>query len=80
MPPSGCPGEGSELGTLPPLSPPDCFSSARNLPSQWSWLLGFQFWPQVAGRGNPKVSALKVRASLEHQKRKQCWGSLRKRM
>lgn len=52
------------MGTLPSLSPPDCFSTTRNLHSgpgggQRSWLLGFQFWSQVTRRGTPKISAHK---------------------
>lgn len=44
-----------------------------------SWLLGFQFWPQRARSRNPKISPHETQnLGLEHQKRKNCWGSLRK--
>lgn len=58
------PGEGSAPGDPSFTFPPGLLLQCKE-PSLWggggqrSWLLGFQFWPQVARRGNPKISAHK---------------------
>lgn len=52
MPPSGCPGEGAELGTLPPLSPRDCCPGARNLPSRLEEASGPGCWVPILAPGS----------------------------